>query len=516
MSKTVFTRYSALRNLVLLLILCCGTPSLHAQVTSSPYSRYGLGDFQFNGFAQNLGLGGGGIGMRNDSLLVQYINLANPASLTSNNVVAYETGILSNTSLLQNTTDRTVLNRTMLSHIGMAFPVTKWWSAAFGLVPYSSVGYKVSSSEQNDTLGTITYNYEGSGGISQVFMAHAFRPFSGLPSHFKNSERYDILRAKNDTDAIRRMLRNRNALSNISIGGEVSYLFGSLTNTRRDIFPDSSYMLNTRIIKNTLIHDVYANYGIQYRFRLHKSLNPKYLSLRENADSLLCKREWFKNSFSYKSSPDSACNRTEKLYLRSNQGIQVSFGAVLSLPMSVHATSDWLAQTYRVRQGFEIFKDTIYQVLNSPGRIDLPLMFGFGFALKKDFKWQFQADYSQQLWENFTFLGAKTDLRNSQRFTAGFQYQPKAGYRRNYFYNVQYRAGVRFYQTYLELKDTPIQEYGITLGAGFPLRDLTRLNLGVELGRRGTTTNNLIMENYARVVFAMSINDRWFQRAKYD
>jgi len=516
MSKMIF--WNKLRSFLFLLLICCSA-ALQAQVTSSPYSRYGLGDFQFNGFAQNLGMGAGGIGMRNDSLLPQYINLANPASLSSNNVVAYEVGMQSNTVRLRNTSDQSIFNRSTLSHIGMAFPVAKWWSASIGLVPYSSVGYSVSNTEQHDTLGAVTYRYEGSGGISQVFSGHAVRPFAGLTGRYKNSETYELLLAKNDTAALRKALRLRSHLANISLGAQVSYLFGPLSNVRRDIFPDSSYMLNTKITRTTLVHDVYANYGIQYRFRLAKIVNPKYRQLKKDADSLFCGKNRGDNYFTYKSHPDSSCNRKEPLRIRDvkgDKGLQVSFGAVFALPMSVRATSDLLGQTYRLNGGFEVFKDTIYNQSDVSGRLGLPAMAGFGFALKQDYRWQFQADYAMQMWENFNFLGEETDLRNSQRFTAGLQIQPKSGGRKDYLGNVQYRVGFRYYQTYLELKGNRLTEYGVTMGLGFPALNLTRVNLGLELGRRGTTENNLIQEDYIRVMLGISINDRWFQRPKYD
>ncbi|TND07992.1 MAG: hypothetical protein FD123_2675 [Bacteroidetes bacterium] len=486
-----------------------------AQVTTSPYSRYGLGDFQFTGFVQGIGMGGGGIGMRNDSLLVQYINMNNPASLTSNNIVAYEVGLQSNTSLLRNDTASAVLNRSTLSHIGLAFPIAKWWSGAIGLVPYSSVGYNVSNSEVRDTIGNITYKYEGSGGISQVFTSHAFRPFSGLPAYYKNTSRYDQLVTSRDTVKLKKAIALRNGLSNISVGATVSYLFGPLNNVRRDIFPDSSYSLNTRITRTTTIRDVYASYGAQYRFRL-PIVNPKYKTLKKDTTGLLCDKSIGDNYFCFRKTPGGVCSDTSKLFIKSPQGAQVSFGAVFALPVSVRATTDLYAQTYKLNAGFETFIDTVYNQSDASGNIVLPAMFGFGFAVKKDFRWQFQADYAQQMWENFTFLGETTDLKNSERMTAGVQWQPKVNYRRNYFANVQYRFGARYYKTYLELKGTQLREYGITAGFGFPVRELGRINLGLEAGRRGTTESNLIEENYFRVMFTVSVNDRWFQRLRYD
>lgn len=509
MLKTNFLK----RNLLLLALLAVF--GLNAQTTSSPYSRYGLGDFQFNGFAQNVGMGSGGIGMRNDSILVQYINLSNPASLTSNNIVAYEVGFQSNTTMLQNTTDRSISNRTTLSHIGLAFPVTKWWSGAIGLVPYSSVGYNVSNTEQRDTIGSVTYKYEGSGGIGQVFTAHGFRPFAGSLVRYKNNEKYDLLVAKNDTNAIRKAINLRNQLANISVGAQVSYLFGSLNNVRRDMFPDSAFMLNTRITRSAIVSDVYASYGVQYRYRFKQVVNPQYRKLKKEADSLLCGHSRFKDYF-IRDSAGVPCKDTLPFWVRGRDGVQLTFGLVGALPMRVHTTNSILGVTYKQTGTIESVKDTVYSEVDADGTILLPAMYGFGFALKKEYKWLFQADYATQLWENFEFLGVQTSLRNSQRVTAGFQFQPKSNDRRNYFSNVQYRAGFKFYQTYLELNETRLNEMSVSLGFGFQVRQMSRMNLGIELGQRGTTANSLIKENYGRVVLGISLNDTWFQRFRYD
>jgi len=42
------------------------------------------------------------------------------------------------------------------------------------------------------------------------------------------------------------------------------------------------------------------------------------------------------------------------------------------------------------------------------------------------------------------------------------------------------------------------------------------VNVSMEFGQMGTTTNGLIKETYGRVVLGFTINDRWFQRFKYN
>jgi hypothetical protein len=502
-------------------LLFCGFAGLRAQnpaalTTVSPYSRFGLGDFQANGGQINTALGGGGIGYRNDSLLPQYINLQNPASLTSHQIIAYEVSLQSSFVKVQSATAQSTFNRTTLGNVAFAFPVTKWWGSSFGLVPYSAVGYNISTQDAPENIGPVTYKYEGSGGINQLFFSNGFRPFAGAPRHFVLSSKYDQMRLANDTSAIKRKLRSRNALANISVGVNASWLFGTLSNVRRDIFPDSMYTFNTKITKRTVVRDVYLSYGIQYSFRLQKALNPLYVSL---PDSAVLDKSWLKGRFIYRNKTDID---TASLWVR-RPGIRVSMGATFSLPTEINVAYDLLAQTYKQVGTIEQFRDTAFSNNEIPGRITIPAMGGFGIMLKKDYKWIFQADYMTQLWSQHTYLGVNPGLKNSQRITAGFQLQPKQAGRGKYLGVTQYRLGVRWYQTNLELHNSRLTEMSANFGLALPVpfhtrlgEPVSRLNINFEYGVRGTTSNNLLREDYMRITVGFTINDRWFNRPKYD
>ena len=41
-------------------------------------------------------------------------------------------------------------------------------------------------------------------------------------------------------------------------------------------------------------------------------------------------------------------------------------------------------------------------------------------------------------------------------------------------------------------------------------------DLGFEFGKKGTTTNNLIEENYFNVSVGLSLSDIWFKKRKID
>ena len=88
----------------------------------------------------------------------------------------------------------------------------------------------------------------------------------------------------------------------------------------------------------------------------------------------------------------------------------------------------------------------------------------------------------------------------------------------SYFKRTVYRAGIRFEKSGLVINDESIKEFGISFGIGLPVgesRLLSNANIGFEYGQRGTTKNNLIQEDFLNVQLSLSLNDRWFQKRKF-
>jgi hypothetical protein len=285
---------------------------------------------------------------------------------------------------------------------------------------------------------------------------------------------------------------------------------------RRDIFPDTALAFNGKITKRTLFRDVFLTYGVQYTFRTKNTFNPLYSTL---PDSVVTDTKLFKNYFVYhnRTSLDTA-----KLFVR-KPGVRITVGAIFSLPTEINVSTDLLAQTYKQTGTLEQFRDTIVYDNGIPGRVLIPAMAGFGISFKKDYKWLFQADYMTQLWSQMTVNGVNSGLSNSQRMTAGFQLQPKQVGRGGYMSVVQYRIGVRYFQTSLELNNTRLTEMSANLGFSLPApfhthigEPVGRANVSLEYGFRGTTTNSLVREDFFRVTIGFTINDRWFSRYKYD
>jgi hypothetical protein len=44
----------------------------------------------------------------------------------------------------------------------------------------------------------------------------------------------------------------------------------------------------------------------------------------------------------------------------------------------------------------------------------------------------------------------------------------------------------------------------------------SNVNIGLEFGKRGTTAANLVEENYANVSVSFSLNERWFEKRKFN
>lgn len=177
-------------------------------------------------------MGGVSNAHQNDSLGPYYINAFNPASHAHYRLTVFDVGVMNQLTKLQTNSKELLTNRTALSHIAFAFPVKKWWGASFGMMPYSSVGYKISTSAKVDSIGDVHYTYEGSGGLNEIFLGNGFR------------------------------------YKNFSFGVNLSYLFGSLRTVSRDSFPGLSSSYSTKVLQIKRFNDIYFKGGMQYRFRL--------------------------------------------------------------------------------------------------------------------------------------------------------------------------------------------------------------------------------------------------------
>ena len=141
--------------------------------TLSPYSFYGLGESLFSGTANQRSMGG--LTTHVDSI---HHNVSSPASLAELNFVNYNIGAnYSNRNFISGANSSN--NETAgIDYMTVAVP-TKYFGFGFGLLPKTAVGYRLSVSDEIDGVKSNS-NYEGSGGINQVFFSLGFSPLKNL------------------------------------------------------------------------------------------------------------------------------------------------------------------------------------------------------------------------------------------------------------------------------------------------------------------------------------------------
>jgi hypothetical protein len=109
--------------------------------TSSPYSRFGLGELQPYSFGRTSAMGGASLASRNN----QQINLANPASYSAVDSLGFmfEFGLFANYSNFSNDIGSMNATDVNFQYFAMNFQITSWLGTSLGLTPYSDVGYNV-------------------------------------------------------------------------------------------------------------------------------------------------------------------------------------------------------------------------------------------------------------------------------------------------------------------------------------------------------------------------------------
>ena len=165
------------------------TSSLNAY---SPYSMYGPGEIHTPGSVQMRSMGGVGIGLRSAS----QINVLNPASASVAMSKSFLFDVNIDATHYRNSQlkfdaagnslgkSRTALNSGNIHNIGLAFPLAKNLGLMFNVSPYSSVGYRVlTTDEQQDNwadIGRVQYLHSGEGDITEVKLAIGWAPVRQL------------------------------------------------------------------------------------------------------------------------------------------------------------------------------------------------------------------------------------------------------------------------------------------------------------------------------------------------
>ncbi len=415
----------------LLLFFVSEQASAQARI-SSPYSRYGVGELWHNNYSTTLsGMGNIGLAIRSNN----FLNIKNPASYTGFDSTSFlfDVSALGMYTTLKTTEISQDADYASLGYILFGTPITKWWKASFGLIPFSNVGYYVIEDKNIADVGQVRFIYEGSGGLNQFHLGNGFM-----------------------------------ITQNLSVGINASYVWGIIDRRRRITFPDSLSMISTRLDNFDHISDIMFDIGAQY-------------------------------------------------FIPLKNGMELGTGLVVKPGMKLNSTRKYIAQNYFGGDNdIEFPRDTVAYNPSKKGTLDFPLGIGGGISLRKANQFLVSMDVNWRNWKEYKSYGRSDSLQNSFSLHLGGEYIPKHNSITSYWHKVRYRIGVRYENTYLEINNQPIKEFGISFGLGFPFkRSKSMLNFAFEFGNKGTVKNDLVQENYIKFTFGLSIYERWFVKTKY-
>ena len=433
-----------IKKLIICTIVVFSTFSQAQQGTSSPYSFYGIGSLKFKGTVENQAMGG--ISVHTDSI---HINLRNPASFAGKNLafynnearpVKYTVGTSFSSTSLKTTTASDKASTSSVDYLALVLPVGKF-GFGFGLIPYSSVGYKLQATDDENRLQS---RFRGEGGLNKVFLG------AGYQLH-----------------------------DNLKIGIDAQYNFGSITNTEIVFGYDNQGQLlqyQSRKVRRSDLGGFSFNFGLAFAKSISKNLELMAMATYSPQTNLSSENQ---SEFA-----TIAIDSNDKEYVITSSNVDL---AALNLENT---------------------------------NLSLPSKTSFGVGLGRPRKWFVGIDYTFLKTSEFSSDFVSVDnasFEDASSISIGGFFIPKYDSFSNYFKRVVYRAGVRLEQTGLVVNEESINEFGISFGVGVPVgRLFSNANIAFEIGQRGTTASSLVQENFFNVNISLSLNDRWFEKRKFN
>lgn len=455
---------SVKRSLLGLALAALSVHTMGQDQGASPYSAYGLGDLNSAAFTPHLSMGHLSIPFSDPSA----INVGNPATYGSLGSTMLNLDVRSTFISFETAEGKGQANNTKVRSLSMGFPLKRGkWGLALGILPFTSVGYELSDYAPLDTLGDIEYNYSGEGGLNQFFL--------GVGGKVWGTEKFSL-----------------------NVGANGAYVFGSVDKVRKAIYPEDQGYYNTRSRSSLRLHDFSFDLATYAEYRLLD----KKVSKGDNQE------------------------RPRTLDLIG--GLTYRFGT------KINAEEGLLTENYILSStGVELPRDTIEFIDDEDGTVNVPELWSVGLGMRINDQWLVGVEAHFRDWRKFsTSFGseetARGELQRASRFSLGAQFYPAKSLElakdASYWSAMKYRVGFRYLDTYLQLNEHQLDQYGISFGLGFPLlkaRSNSWLNIGCELGQRGTTDKELLQEKYVNLYFGLTLApagylDKWFRRRKID
>ena len=152
-----------------------GLEATAQNISTSPYTSYGVGDLLFDNNIEQAAMGG--LSTVSTNPYYSSANFSNPAANQVLNVTSFDFGVNTRLSSFDDGTNTSKKSSTYISNISLAFPVGAKARAGFGFQPYSSIGYDLATITSNEEV-RFQNAYKGDGGINSL---HAMGSYNITP-----------------------------------------------------------------------------------------------------------------------------------------------------------------------------------------------------------------------------------------------------------------------------------------------------------------------------------------------
>lgn len=465
-----------MRNLFLLFILTVVVQQVNAQ-EHTPYSRYGLGFAFDNNNAQSAQMGGLGAAFQSG----ETVNYLNPASYAALQLTTFDGGFSGNFGKIKTQNSKAKQNSFSLNYLSLFFPIKKYWTTGVSLLPFSAKDYLISQTTSFDSSNAVRFEYEGSGALYNLSLGNGFR-YKGF-----------------------------------CVGFNLGYLFGKLNNNTL------AYQLNkagtaydadsytTWTFTNTKVSSFIWNAGVQYN-----------LPIKSKKDS----NKIYNITFGLSGSAPIKFGKTSY----NDEGLYTFQSTSLANRNTDAGINDFITDYIKPLTLTKPILDTLSEKFHQSVNVRIPATLEVGIIASRGIKWRAGIDFKFQPWSKYKGFedNAASRLNNSWRIAAGGEFLPNDKNFSKFFTRIKYRAGFNYTQTNIKINNKAINEFGIDFGIGIPIIITTAndqgllqkvytyaFSIGLEAGSRGTIQQNLVRENFFRLKFGISLNDKWFVKRKY-
>ncbi len=525
------------------LLVALGLPAFAQLDFNSTYSRFGVGNSQPMGLTHNLGMADVGVAHSN----LQFVNLVNPALLQRTKFTSFDFGFRGEIINLNTGQEKAESSDLTLNQIVLAFPISNRFVTAFGLAPFSSVNYNIStaqeiaSADDDEALS----QYQGRGGLNRIFFSNAYR-------------------VVNDTV-------NNNTFS---LGLDASFLMGRIEEFNSTLLTIDGQSDGTRT--GYLTEEIYRGFLFEPGFVFRHGMKAGYKGVRKdveverrgpfleedtlfdynskekvryvkeiiwdrNGDSThvigYCKARDFRDMprrVIYQDSLVQVQRLITKNLPKHHSGVYWNLGGAFRLASRPNVDTRQSIERLS-SSGALISSDTILVIDNDLNgqKYVLPFRAKFGISFDKPVPhgrtasgerrtstWSLGLDAIYEKWTDYAVYGENQGFEDTWRLALGGEWSPDILADKNIFRRSMYRAGLYYATLPYTINDTRIKELGITFGWSMPVGLFGRntlpkyVNFAFSYSNRGTTDNGLVDEHYYRGYISFTLNDRRFKPRK--